>query len=307
MLIIHNTPDKTLKPCATAIGFFDGVHLGHRSLIEQVKKEAAAKGICSALVTFPVHPRKVMNTDYKPELLTTYEEKIKLLKKTDIDHCFVLDFTPKLSQLTAEDFMRNILRNQYNVHSLIIGHDHRFGHNRSESFNEYCCYGNSLGIRVIQAQPYIIDDVTLSSSAIRRLLHNGDVKTAASYLGYEYFLDGTVIDGHKIGRTIGFPTANLHITHPDKLIPADGVYAVRVTFNGTEYAGMLNIGQRPTINNGYDQSIEVHILHFNSDIYNCPLRISFVQHIRSEIKFSGKEQLIEQLSKDAAFVEKLLL
>lgn len=310
MLLVHNTSNLShdaLKPSIAAIGFFDGVHLGHHYLIEQVESEAAAKGLCAALVTFPVHPRKVMNAEYEPELLTSYDERIELLQATGVDYCFALDFTSDISQLTAYDFMRSILKERYNIHGLVIGYDHRFGHNRSEGFDDYYRYGKELGIDVIQAKACVLDDVTISSSTIRRLLHSGDVTLSATYLGYEYFLEGTVIDGYKVGRTIGFPTANLRPTDPDKLIPADGVYAVRVTLNDIIYAGMMNIGHRPTINNGHNRSIEVHILHFHSDIYDCPIRISFVQRIRSEMKFTSKEQLIEQLSKDAITVEKLLI
>ena len=295
------------KPSIAAIGFFDGVHLGHRYLIEQVKEEAAAKGLSSALVTFPVHPRKVMDAGYKPELLTSYGEKIGLLGAMGVDHSFVLDFTAELSHLTAYDFMRSILKERYTIHGLVIGHDHRFGYHRTEGFDDYRLYGKELGIEVVRAQARVMNDVTISSSVIRRLLHFGDVALAATYLGYEYFLEGIVIDGYKVGRTMGFPTANLRPADPDKLVPADGVYAVRVTVNDTVYAGMMNIGRRPTLNNGCNRSIEVHLLHFHADIYDCPVRISFVERIRSEMKFACKEQLIEQLSKDALAVSKRLL
>lgn len=303
---IPNLPANEPKPSIAAIGFFDGVHLGHRYLIGQVKAEAAKRGLSASLITFPVHPRKVMNADYTPELLTTHTEKIELLETTDVDYCFALDFTPALSRLTAYDFMRTILKERYNICGLVIGYDHRFGHNRSEDFDAYCRYGKELGIEVIRAQAYTTGEVTISSSVVRRLLHEGDVSLASTYLGYEYFLEGTVIDGYKVGRTIGFPTANIRSANPEKLVPADGVYAVRVVVQGETYAGMLNIGHRPTINNGGNRSIEVHILQFHSDIYNQPIRISFVQRIRSEMKFTGKEQLIEQLSKDAVAVTEIL-
>lgn len=310
MLLIHNIPDPSAdvpRPSVAAIGFFDGVHLGHHYLIEQVRAEAAKRGICSSLITFPVHPRKVVHAEYKPELLTSYEEKIKLLETTDVDYCFALDFTSDVSHLTAYEFMRYILKERYNVQGLVIGYDHRFGHNRSEGFEDYCNYGKALGIDIVRAHARVVDRATISSSVIRRLLLAGDTVLAATYLGYDYFLDGTVVDGYKVGRTIGFPTANIQVADPDKLIPADGAYAVWVAVNNQIYAGMLNIGHRPTIGNGFDRSIEVHILHFHSDIYHCPIRIYFVQRIRSEMKFGGKEQLIEQLTKDAAAVNKILL
>jgi len=310
MLLVHNIPEssnQTLKPSVAAIGFFDGVHRGHHFLIEQVCEEAASRGLHSALLTFPVHPRRMMNTEYKPELLTSYTEKLQLIEETGIDYCFSLDFTREISGLTAYDFMKFILKERYQVKALVIGYDHRFGHNRTDGFEDYERYGRELGIDILRARARIIDNVTISSSVIRRLLHQGDVQLAADYLGYEYFLSGKVIDGYKVGRTIGFPTANLQIAEPEKLIPADGVYAVRVAIEDAVYAGMLNIGHRPTINNGANRSIEVHILHFHSDIYDCPIRISFVQRIRSEMKFSGKEQLVEQLSIDARTVQSILL
>lgn len=304
---IAQTPKESIAPCVVAIGFFDGVHLGHHYLIEQVKEEAHSKGLRAALITFPVHPRKVMHAPYKPQLLTSYEEKLMLLEATGIDYCFALDFTPHIACMTAHDFMRTILKEHCNAHRLIIGYDHRFGHNRSEGFEDYCRFGQQIGIEVVQARAQQVGEVTISSSAIRRLLYAGDVSLAASYLGHHYFLNGTVVGGYKVGRTIGFPTANLHIDDPDKLIPADGVYAVRVTVDGSTHNGMLNIGCRPTINNGSDRSVEVHILHFNSDIYDHRMCISFVQRIRSEMKFAHKDELIAQLHKDAVEVEALLV
>ncbi|NDV57659.1 bifunctional riboflavin kinase/FAD synthetase [Bacteroides sp. 519] len=292
-----------IKPCVASIGFFDGVHRGHRYLIEQVKQEAAKKGVASALITFPVHPRLVMDQSYKPELLTSHKEKLNLLSQTGLDYCIVLDFTPEMSRLSAKAFMETILK-QYNVCGLVIGHDHRFGHNRSEGFDDYCRFGKELGIDVIRARAYVIDDTTISSSVIRRLLQQGEVSQANSYLGYNYFLEGIVTGGHQVGRTLGFPTANLKIDSY-KLIPADGVYAVRVSVAGKEYTGMLNIGRRPTIDNGTDRTIEVHILHFHSDIYDFPVKLSFVEFIRPEMKFSGKEELRAQLQKDAIRVEEV--
>lgn len=294
-------------PCVATIGFFDGIHIGHRFLIRQVKEIAANKGLSSALITFPVHPRKVMQSDYRPEILTDCDEKIMLLSEIGIDYCFLLDFTAEMSQLTAREFMARILRACYNVHVLVIGYDHRFGHNREEGFNDYLRYGKELGIEVILARAYTRDNINISSSVIRSLLRDGKVDLAAEYLSYEYFLNGVVVGGNRIGRTIGFPTANIRVNDPDKLVPGEGVYAVRVIVGGQSFVGMLNIGFRPTMNNGPVQSIEVYILHFRADIYNCSIRISFVQRIRSEIKFADVKELTDQLHKDAARVEKLLL
>lgn len=313
MQIIPDNSAIIPEPCVATIGFFDGVHAGHRYLIQQVKEIAATKGLRSALVTFPIHPRKVMNADYRPELLTTPEEKISLLAETGVDYCLMLDFTPEIAHLTALEFMTQILKERYQVSCLVIGYDHRFGHNRSESFEDYVRYGEAIGIEVIRAQAYSKNieigteqNIPVSSSLIRKLLHQGEVDIAARCMGYEYFLDGTVVGGYQVGRKIGFPTANLNVDNPDKLIPADGVYAVWVTLDGNTYMGMLNIGKRPTIDNGPDRTIEVNILHFHSDIYDKSIRLTFIKRTRPELKFNSVDELIAQLHKDAEEVEALL-
>ncbi|KAA6347151.1 Riboflavin biosynthesis protein RibF [termite gut metagenome] len=310
MIIIRNfSPAATLpkpEPCVATIGFFDGIHKGHRFLINRVKEIASNKGIHSAIITFPIHPRKVINSGYCLETLTTCDEKTKILAETEIDYCIIHDFTFETSLLSAQEFMTNILHGQYNVKTLVVGYNHRFGHNRSESFDDYLRYGKKLGMEVILANAHTSGDINISSSTVRSLLSKGEVNKAADCLGYNYFLTGTVVEGHQIGRTLGFPTANIQIKDSDKLIPANGVYGVRVTVNEKSYTGMLNIGQRPTINNGTCRSIEVHILHFHSDIYNCPIQVSFVQRIRQEEKFSNIEELAAQLRKDSAMVEALL-
>ena len=314
MQIIRDTSAINPEPSVATIGFFDGVHAGHRYLIQQVKEIAAAKGLRSALVTFPVHPRKVMNTNYRPELLTTPEEKISLLADIGVDYCLMLDFTPEVSRLTAREFMTQLLKERYQVKYLVIGYDHRFGHNRSEGFEDYVRYGKEIGIEVIRAKAYTsnieienVPNVPVSSSLIRKLLHQGEVSLAAHCLKYEYFLDGIVVGGYQVGRKIGFPTANLRVDDPDKLIPADGVYAVWVTFDGETYMGMLNIGVRPTIDNGPNRTIEVNILHFHSDIYDKFIRLTFVKRTRPELKFSSIDELITQLHKDAEETETILL
>lgn len=314
MQIIRGTSAIAPEPCVATIGFFDGVHSGHRYLIRQVKEIAAAKGLRSAIVTFPIHPRKVMNADYHPELLTTAEEKINLLSEIEIDYCLMLDFTPDISQLSAQEFMQKVLKERYQVKCLVIGYDHRFGHNRSEGFEDYVRYGEEIGIEVIRAKAYTSSiemgeerHVPVSSSLIRRLLHEGDVDLAARCLGYEYFLDGTVVGGYQVGRKIGFPTANLNVDNADKLIPADGVYAVWVEFDGKKYMGMLNIGFRPTLDNGTQRTIEVNILHFHSDIYDKSIQLTFVKRTRPELKYSNIDELIVQLHKDAEETEAILL
>ena len=275
MQIIRDTSAITPEPCVATIGFFDGVHAGHRYLIQQVKEIAAAKGLRSALVTFPVHPRKVMNVEYRPELLTTPEEKISLLADIGVDYCLMLDFTPEISRLTAREFMTQLLKERYQVKYLVIGYDHRFGHNRSEGFEDYVRYGKEIGIEVIRAKAYTSNieignepNIPVSSSLIRKLLHEGEVSLAAHCLKYEY--------------------------------------AVWVTFDGKTYMGMLNIGVRPTIDNGPNRTIEVNILHFHSDIYDKFIRLTFVKRTRPELKFSSIDELITQLHKDAEETETIL-
>ena len=283
MNLIEDTHPQTLTPSVATIGFFDGVHLGHRYLINQVKIAASQCGWHSSIITFPVHPRQVIQSDYQPQLLSSPEEKIELLASTGIDNCILLPFTQELSKLTAWEFMQ-LLYDKYKVRMLVIGYDHRFG--------------RELGIHIMQAMAYTQEQDKVSSSAIRRALLSGEISTATKYLGYNYFMQGTIVSGYQVGRKIGFPTANLQVDCPNKLIPAIGVYAVRVSVNGQHYKGMLNIGHRPTINNGTDLSIEVHILDFEGDIYNQPMRIEFIDFLRPEAKFHSVDELILQIQKD---------
>ena len=305
MNIIRDTHPQALTPSVATIGFFDGVHLGHRHLINQVKIAASQCGWCSSIITFPVHPRQVIQSDYQPSLLSSLEEKIELLASTGIDNCILLPFTRELSMLTAWEFMQ-LLYDKYKVRMLVIGYDHRFGHNRAETFEDYCRYGRDLGIHIMQATAYTQEQDKVSSSAIRRALLSGDVITAKNYLGYNYFLEVTIVGGYQVGRKIGFPTANLRVDFPNKLIPSIGVYAVRVSVNGQDYKGMLNIGHRPTINNGTDLSIEVHILDFEGDIYNQQVRIEFIGFLRPEIKFDSIDELVLQIQKDKEEAIKVL-
>lgn len=297
MNIIKDTYPQKLPATVATIGFFDGVHLGHHHLINQVKMAASQCSWWSSIITFPVHPRQVIQTDYQPQLLSSPDEKIELLTSTGIDNCILLPFTLELSKLTAYEFMQ-LLYDKYKVRMLVIGYDHRFGHNRTETFEDYCRYGRELGIHIMQATAYTQEQDKVSSSTIRRALLSGDIATARKYLGYSYFLEGTVVDGYKVGRKIGFPTANLRVDFPHKLIPSVGVYAVRVSVNGQNYKGMLNIGHRPTVNNGTNLSIEVHILDFEGDIYSQKIRIEFIDFIRPEAKFSSVDELILQIQKD---------
>ena len=306
MKIITDEIKQTLLPCVATIGCFDGLHRGHRFLIKQVCKEARQRNFHSALITFPVHPRQVMQSSYRPQWLTCLPQKTALIQQTEADYCIMLPFTKGLSLLSAREFMQ-LLRERFNVRVLVIGYDHRFGHNRCEGFDDYCQYGKELGIEVIRAQALIEDGVSISSSVIRKVLKDGDIQHANHYLGYHYYLDGTVVDGYKVGRKLGFPTANLLPSCPDKLIPKEGVYAVYAYIDEVRYAGMLNIGHRPTVDNGSNLSIEVHILNFSGDIYNHHMRIEFIEFIRQEQKFDSLEKLIAQLNTDRETVSRLLL
>lgn len=306
MQLLCETSDIALRPSVATIGFFDGVHRGHRYLIEQVREVAAARGIASSVITFPIHPRKVMQSDYHPALLTTCDEKTALLAETGIDYCMMLEFTPELARLSAKQFME-VLKEQYQIQALVVGYDHRFGHNRSEGFEDYVRYGQELGMEVLLAHAYSYnEDSTVSSSVIRQFLHEGKVSEAADCLSYRFFLEGTVVGGYRVGRKIGFPTANLHVNDPNKIIPADGVYAVYVYLDGVRYGGMLSIGYRPTIGNGTDRSVEVNIFHFNSNIYNQPMRITFVRYMRPELKFDTIEELVARIHQDEVDIKAIL-
>lgn len=305
LITTYHTDARLSGPCVATIGFFDGVHTGHRFLIGQVCSEASRRELLSAVVTFGTHPRQVMQSDYCPSLLTSPEEKLRLLEQTGIDTCILLDFTPELSRLTALDFMA-LLRDRFRVSCLIIGYDHRFGHNRSEGFEDYCRYGHQLGVSVLQASAYTGQVAHVSSSMIRSALSCGDIRLANRCLGYSYFLEGVVVGGRQNGRKIGFPTANLQVSVPGKLIPSNGVYAVRVELDGVVYGGMLNIGVRPTFHNGSDRSLEVHIFDFSSDVYGKSLRIFFQDFIRPERKFDSINELVRQLQSDALQIRSLL-
>ena len=303
MQIIYQSEIKTLSPCVATVGFFDGLHAGHRYLIEELKGIAKEQHLQSVVVTFAVHPRKVLDSEFRPELLTTLSEKLSQLATTGIDACIVLDFSLQMAELSAYDFLKTILKEKFNVQTLLVGHDHRFGHNRADGFPEYKKYGEELGMTVLKCTQFHTDtDKHISSSEIRNALKTGEIELANRLLTYNYSITGKVIEGFKNGRQIGFPTANIELFDHEKIIPAIGVYAVRVTWKGSQYKGMLNIGHRPTLDNGLTISIEVHILDFDTDIYNQTLEVGFIIKIRDEQKFNGIEALKEQLQKDKLYV-----
>lgn len=287
------------------IGFFDGVHLGHRFLIDEVKAAAAQRGLPSAVITFPTHPRSVLQQAYQPRLLNSFADKLRLLATTGVDYCIVLDFTEALSQLSAEAFLR-ILATQWRVKGLVIGYDHRFGHDRRDGFEQYVEYGQRWGIEILKAAAFDAGHTAVSSSEIRRLVQEGKVERAAQLLTYAYHISGRIVSGYKVGRTLGFPTANIQPDDPMQLLPGIGVYAVWVEVAGQRHKGMLYIGSRPTLDNGTQLSIEVHILHFSGDIYNDPIRVSFAHFVRGDEKFDSLEALKAQLMRDREVVDQLL-
>lgn len=306
MLKISHFIDDSPTKCAAAIGFFDGVHSGHRYLIRQVQDEAARAGLSSMVVTFEEHPRRVLSTDYQPQLLTTNDEKLRLLRQTGLDACAVLHFTPEMARLTAETFMRDYLKAQLGVEVLILGYDHHFGSDHL-TFEGYVSAGRRVGIRVVKEEALKNADFIVSSSAVRRLLAAGKVEAAAQALGYRYELSGRVVEGRRVGRNLGFPTANLQPASPLKLIPAHGVYAAEAVVGERTYGAMVNIGQRPTLNNGRDTTIEANLFDFIGDLYTAPLTLRFVHRLRDEQRFDSLEALQAQLKIDEAAARKILM
>lgn len=307
MEIITNCTASNLPACVATIGCFDGVHRGHQYLLQQVHNIAKAEGLASCLITFGTHPRQVLDANYHPKLLTCLAQKFERFEQTSIDYCVLMPFTKELSLLSAQEFME-ILHGVYHVQTLFIGYDHHFGHHtKEEGFLEYQQYGRELGMRVMQSKALVEDGVSVSSTLIRSLLQEGKIREANSYLGYNYYLNGRVIDGRKVGRTIGFPTANIEPSCAEKLLPACGVYAVYVYLNNSRYAGMLNIGSCPTVNeDDRNISIEVHIFRFSGDIYEQALRVEFVDYVRPEIKFADLNELTSQLQQDKDTIKNLL-
>lgn len=283
------------------IGFFDGVHKGHRFLLEHLQKEARLTNTLSAVISFANHPRKLIQPDFQLHLINTLDEKIANLSSTGIDACFLLDFTEDIRNLSAREFICDFLSAKMHVTKLLIGYDHRFGRDRAEGFEDYVRYGKSCGMEVVQ-EPVFNDgtDRNYSSSEVRRNLISGNIAEATSILGQYYKLEGVVIHGHQLGRKLGFPTANLNPFEKDKIIPSNGVYAAKVQLeNGDSFPSMVNIGFRPTVDSEMNRlSVEAHLIGFEGDLYDQSITISFIERIRDERKMSSIEELKKQLSLD---------
>ena len=286
--------------CVATIGCFDGVHLGHRLLIDMVMQKAKEKGLLSAVITFDRQPREVFDPDFRPQLLSTQREKTEVIASLGVDLLVILPFTKELANLSAQAFMQQILHDRLNVSVLIVGYDHRFGHNRTESFDDYVRYGKALGIEVLRGDVAYFprEEKAVSSSVIRQLLTEGMVEMMQEILARPYSLTGIVVQGEHIGHELGFPTANLEVDDPNKMIPAAGVYAVWAVIGSERQAAMMNIGMRPTFH-GKQQTLEVHILNNKvGDMYGQTLTVEFVARLRSERRFNTREALTEQLRQD---------
>jgi riboflavin kinase/FMN adenylyltransferase len=300
---------EEFKPNANTIatiGTFDGVHTGHNVIISRVKQLSFEMKGESVIITFSPHPQLVLHPDEKGiYILTTDEEKIKLLEQHGIDHIIIMPFTKKISSVSYLNFIKDVLINTLHVKKLVIGYDHHFGNNREGELRHLVDYGKQYHFEVEDIPAQKVDDIAVSSTKIRKALMAGDMSAANKFLGYQYFFKGKVVKGEGIGRTLGFPTANIEIDHPFKLVPAHGVYAVLVDYKGKRYKGMMDIGMRPTFN-GIKQVIEINIFNFDENIYYEFLNVTIVERLRSDIKFPGAEQLKEQLSKDKINTERIL-
>lgn len=294
------------RNAVVTIGTFDGVHLGHRQIIAQMKAEADRIHGETVIITFHPHPRKIISSvpgDIR--LLTTLSEKISLLDAAGIDHLVVVPFDHHFANQTADEYVQDFLYRYFKPHTVILGYDHRFGRGRIGDYQLMENWGSRLGFEVKEIPAALQNEISISSTRIRQALADTDIRHANNLLGYPYFFEGTVVTGNQLGRTIGYPTANLHIASEEKLIPGNGVYVVNVNLgdapdqSATSYRGMMNIGVRPTVD-GKKRVIEVNILDFDQDIYGQTLQVHLLGHIRGEVKFEGLEPLKAQLAKDKA-------
>lgn len=310
MIILDaNSPTPTAEPCLQTIGSFDGVHLGHQYLLRQLKEKALRSGLRNMAVTFKEPPAvQLTHAHESAGLLTTLDEKLALLEAQEVDYAALLDFTPELAATNARDFMEQILVRRLNGRALLMGYDNRFGQRRGETFSDYSLMGQELGMEVALADELTLEDnLHASSSAIRALLMEGDVVLAARLLGRPYAVEGIVVRGDGIGRTLGFPTANIALTALGKILPRHAAYAVSVLCGGKRHAGMLYIGNRPTFHDLTQQRVEVHLLDFDGDIYGQHLRVDFIDLLRTEQHFASPEQLRQQLERDLAKIKNIAM
>ena len=285
------------KPTIVTIGTFDGVHLGHKKILKQLIENATAENYESLVLTFFPHPRTVLNEGTEMKQLNSLDEKIFLLENLGIDNLVIHPFDKEFSRLTADEFVKNVLVDTFKLKKIVIGYDHRFGRNRTADINDLVKFGKRFGFEVEQILAEELNQVSISSTKIRKALEEGNIDLANNYLGYNYCLTGIVSKGKQLGRTIGYPTANIKIEEDYKLIPQNGVYIAKSKIDGKFIYGMVNIGTRPTVD-GTSQTIEIHFFDFNRDIYNTNITISLLKRIRSEQKFDSLDALKKQLALD---------
>jgi riboflavin kinase/FMN adenylyltransferase len=307
--IFHSIKDFiSTKKTILTLGTFDGVHIGHRKILKKLIQNTQNNEFESLVLTFFPHPRMVLETQSNIKLLNTIAEKTSLLEAIGIDNLVVHPFDKAFSQLSAEEFVRSILVDQFQIHKIIIGYDHRFGRNRTADINDLIGFGEKYGFEVEQISVKELNDISVSSTKIRTAIGQGNMSLANSYLGYDYFLSGKVVEGKRLGRTIGFPTANLQINGDYKLIPLNGVYIVKSILGGQNVFGMMNIGFNPTVG-GDKQTIEIHYFDFEANLYQQEIEVSILHYIRAEQKFESVTLLQQQLNKDKKtaidFIERL--
>ena len=310
MRVFHGIQSlHSIKNPVLTIGTFDGVHLGHQRIIQQLNSEAAKIDGESVLFTFEPHPRMVLDPQHHGiKLIQSQEEKIASLDNFGLKNVILYPFTKDFSNLTAEEFVEKILVEKMGVKKLVIGYDHQFGKNREGNLNFLIEKGKQFGFEVVEIPAQDVDEVKVSSTKVREAIKTGNIEQANSFLGHTFLLSGEVIHGNKLGRTIGYPTANIHVFNEEKLIPANGVYAVKVELeNGRLYPAMMNIGIRPTIQGDHRLTIEVHLFDFDADLYGRKLSVHFLRKWRDEQKFSGIEELKAQLKKDENEIRTFLI
>lgn len=301
MKIFHSTQDFfSNKKTIVTIGTFDGVHIGHKQIIAKIVQNCQSENLESVILTFFPHPRMVLNENSNIKLLNTIDEKSELLNQNNIQNLVIQNFDTAFSELSAEDFVANVLVKQLNIQKIIIGHDHRFGKNRSANFDDLIGFGEKYGFDVEQIPAQEIDDVAVSSTKIRNAILQGNIALANEYLGYQYQISGIVVKGKQLGRTIGFATANIYVAENYKLIPKFGVYIVKSIIENKVVFGIMNIGIKPTIGDE-TATIEVHFLDFDADLYDKKLTISILEFIRDEQKFDSLEALKSQIQVDKIF------
>ncbi len=288
------------RPTVVTIGTFDGVHIGHLAILDRLKKTAQKDNLESVVLTFFPHPRMVLQKDADIKLINTIEERKKLLEKTGLDQLIVHPFSKEFSRLTALEFVRDILVNKLHLKKIIIGYDHRFGRNRNATIEDLKEFGKTYDFEVIEISAQQLEEVSISSTKIRTAIKEGNIETTNKYLGYSFMLSGTIVKGRGIGKTLDFPTANLHIDEEYKLIPKEGVYIVQSEISGRKIFGITNIGTNPTVG-GTIKTIETYFLDYNKDLYQQRIHLEFLSRIRDEKKFNSVEELKDAIREDEKF------